>query len=210
MGGGLDTGGSRRGVSVGTKPSVIAHECGTKFTHEFNNTLPLPSVTQPTAWPPLAGEAVINAAVYAGQTKLSWGRSWGPGSRGSGRSVVLPHPPRPAPVMFLPSPPTLWALMTSRLPACPWSCLAHSPHGGHLPCRPAAHGHGHGAAIPSPPVWESTWSALTGAQPGGPGLGWRPISLLLWGTAGRDTPEPSHRLSGQLATQTVSLAADPL
>ena len=194
----------------GTEPPVIAHECGTKFTHEFNNTLPHPSLTQPTAWLPLAGEAVINAAVYAGQTKLSWGGSRGLGSRGSGRSVVLPHPPCPAPVMFLPSPPTLWALMTSRPPACPWSCLARSPCGGHLPCRPAAYSHGHGAATPSPPVWGSTWSALTGAQPGGPGLRWRPISPLLWGAAGRDTSDPSHCLSGQLATQTVTVAAAPL
>lgn len=100
MGGGLDTGGSKRGMSVGTKPPVIAHECGTKFTHEFNNTLPHPSVTQPTAWPPLAGEAVINTAVYGGQTKLSWG--------GAAEAVAGPwsyptHPASPCNVPLIPT-----------------------------------------------------------------------------------------------------------
>lgn len=137
-------------------------------------TLPHPSVTQPTAWLPLAGEAVINAAVYAGQTKLSWGGSRGPGSRGSGRSVVPTPPTCPAPVMFLPSPPTLWALTwpLGTLPALgpAWPLL-------HVvvisPARPAAYGHGHGLPLPSPSLGIhmvcSHW-----AQPGGPGLRWRP------------------------------------
>ena len=79
-GGGLDTEGSRRGVSMGTEPPVTAHECGTKVTHEFNSTLPHPSVTQPTAWPLLAGEAVINAAVYAAKPNC-------PGAGGGGRAA---------------------------------------------------------------------------------------------------------------------------
>lgn len=80
-----------RGLSA-----VIAHECGTKFTHEFNNTLPHPSVTQPTAWLPLAGEAVINAAVYAGQAKLSWGGAGGQAAEAVGGPWSYPtHPAQP-------------------------------------------------------------------------------------------------------------------
>lgn len=101
-GGGLDTGGSRRGVSVGTEPPVTAHECGTKVTHEFNSTLPHPSVTQLTAWPLLAGEAVINAAVYAAKPNCP-GAGAGQQRQWLVRGPTPPTPPSPCNVPPIPT-----------------------------------------------------------------------------------------------------------
>ena len=175
------------GASVGTEPRVTANECGAKFTRAFDNSLPQPRVTQLAGRPAPGRRSCNQRCCLCGQSKQSPGRSLGWAAAEAGPwSCRAPPSGAPATLLPAPSPPTL--VRPGLLPdllrrpsftgrSSPWQIrCSQSPRPG-------------------------IQMALLSPDLSGPDLGWKARLLTGCGQlGGRDTPDPSHHLSGQLGT----------